>query len=66
MAQQPPPAPGGGSVPLTRYYTTPVTAEEERALILRVIEESRGNKAEAARRLGMSRTTLWKRLSRDA
>ena len=59
-----PSVPAGGSArPLTRYYTTPATAEEERALILRVLEESRGNKAEAARRLGMSRTTLWKRLS---
>jgi two-component system, NtrC family, response regulator HydG len=56
-------APAGAARPLTRYYTTPATGEEERALILRVLEECRGNKAEAARRLGMSRTTLWKRLS---
>ena len=49
--------------PLTRYYTRPATAEEEQARILRVLQESGGNKAEAARRLGMSRTTLWKRLS---
>lgn len=56
--------PAGGSVqPLTRYYAKPATAEEEQALILRVLHESGGNKAETARRLGMSRTTLWKRLS---
>jgi two-component system, NtrC family, response regulator HydG len=30
-----------------------------------VLEESGGNKAKAARRLGMSRTTLWKRLSQS-
>ncbi|HJV24031.1 MAG TPA: sigma 54-interacting transcriptional regulator [Aromatoleum sp.] len=50
------------AVPLTRYYTSPMTEDEERTQILRVVEESGGNKAEAARRLGMSRTTLWKRL----
>ncbi len=55
------PPPGGG-MRLTRYYTAPPSAEAEQALILRVLDESRGNKAEAARRLGMSRTTLWKRL----
>jgi transcriptional regulator of acetoin/glycerol metabolism len=31
-------------------------------MIQRVLEQTGGNKAEAARRLGMSRTTLWKRL----
>ena len=51
---------------LTRYYTAPATVEQEQALILRVLQESGGNKAEAARRLGMSRTTLWKRMSRMA
>jgi len=64
MPQQPA-LPSGISAQLTRYNAPPVTVEEERALILRVIEESRGNKAEAARRLGMSRTTLWKRLGRS-
>jgi DNA-binding NtrC family response regulator len=60
-------APVGSSavaaVPLTRYYTSRATPDEERIQILRVLEESGGNKAEAARRLGMSRTTLWKRLN---
>ncbi|MDR3588825.1 MAG: sigma 54-interacting transcriptional regulator [Negativicutes bacterium] len=31
--------------------------------ILRVLEEAKGNKVEAARRLGMSRMTLWRRLN---
>lgn len=47
---------------LTRYYRAPGTVEEEQALIRRVLAECRGNRAEAARRLGMSRTTLRKRL----
>ncbi|MFZ5510793.1 MAG: sigma-54 interaction domain-containing protein [Pseudomonadota bacterium] len=57
-------APGAGAPQqaLTRYYRPPGTAEEEQALIRRVLAECRGNRAEAARRLGMSRTTLWKRL----
>ncbi|WP_407278757.1 sigma 54-interacting transcriptional regulator [Aromatoleum evansii] len=55
-------APPPAGVPLTHYYTSGLTEDEERAQILRVVEESGGNKAEAARRLGMSRTTLWKRL----
>ena len=54
----------GPAPQLTRYYTTRATADEERAQIERVLDEAGGNKAEAARRLGMSRTTLWKRLNR--
>jgi transcriptional regulator with GAF, ATPase, and Fis domain len=49
--------------PLTHYYQPTGDDSSERALILKVLEESGGNKAKAARRLGMSRTTLWKRLS---
>jgi len=49
------------SVRLTRYYCAP-GANEERTMILRILDEAGGNKAETARRLGMSRTTLWKRL----
>ncbi|NMG75842.1 sigma-54 interaction domain-containing protein [Aromatoleum diolicum] len=61
----PPPEMSPGSVrPLTRYYTARATADEEHALIRRILDECDGNKAEAARRLGMSRTTLWKRLNR--
>jgi len=48
-------------VQLTHYYRAP-NADEERALILRTLDEAGGNRAEAARRMGMSRTTLWKRL----
>ncbi|KON81845.1 sigma-54-dependent Fis family transcriptional regulator [Azoarcus sp. PA01] len=52
-------------LPLTRYYATHVTPDEEQAQIQRMLEQCGGNRAEAARRLGMSRTTLWKRLNRS-
>lgn len=52
-----------GEMALTRQYYRPARQpEEETALILRTLAEVGGNKAEAARRLGMSRTTLWKRM----
>jgi transcriptional regulator with GAF, ATPase, and Fis domain len=38
------------------------TAPLERDRVLAVLEEAGGNRAEAARRLGISRVTLWKRL----
>ena len=50
---------------LTHYYQPTGDASTELALILKVLEESGGNKAKAARRLGMSRTTLWKRLGQS-
>ena len=56
-------APDATGPQLTHYYHAKGDDSAERALILKVLEESGGNKAKAARRLGMSRTTLWKRLS---
>jgi len=49
---------------IARYYSAPDSPDDEKAMIRRALIESRGNKAEAARRLGISRTTLWKRLAR--
>jgi two-component system response regulator HydG len=48
------------------YYRPAQQPESEAETISRVLAESGGNKAEAARRLGMSRTTLWKRLKQDS
>jgi len=39
-------------------------AESEQAMILRTLEETRGNRTESARRLGISVRTLWNRLKR--
>lgn len=48
-----------------QYYRPPQQAENEMEVIARVLAETGGNKAEAARRLGMSRTSLWKRLKQS-
>jgi len=52
---------GKGDAPLTRYYRGSA-AEREKGLILAALAEAGGNKSTAAEKLGMSRTTLWKRL----
>lgn len=57
-----PRAPEIVEAPSTRYYRSADTREDELARIHRVLEQTGGNRAEAARRLRMSRTTLWKRL----
>ena len=45
------------------YYRAPVQQEgQEKEMLMRALKESGGNKAAAAEKLGMSRTTLWKRL----
>lgn len=50
-----------------RYFRPPAgTAEDEKVLLVTVLRETSGNRAAAARRLGMSRTTLWKKLKQYA
>lgn len=64
-------APPGSSVALPEpslvrpYYRPQQETVNEAEIIARVLAETGGNKALAARRLGMSRTTLWKRLKQD-
>ncbi len=62
------PAPGGAEVAETPVREA-AGARSNRSLkqieaevILRTLEEAEGNKAETARRLGISKTTLWRRL----
>lgn len=47
--------------PLVRYYRGPAMGTEQQ-IILAALTEVDGNKSIAAEKLGMSRTTLWKRL----
>ena len=46
-----------------RYYRAPAQQEgKEKEILLLALNETGGNKAAAAEKLGMSRTTLWKKL----
>lgn len=66
LASRPSPVARSSEPMLVRsYYRPPQRAENEREVIARVLAETGGNKAEAARRLGMSRTSLWKRLKQS-
>jgi transcriptional regulator with PAS, ATPase and Fis domain len=52
----------GETEAIRRVRTSSLLQEEEKSLMLRVLEECGNNKAEAARRLGISPATLWRRL----
>ena len=52
---------GRDEIPLTRYYRGAAAASEQE-IILAALTDAGGNKSVAADKLGMSRTTLWKRL----
>lgn len=53
------------TVVMQQYYRPAVSQkEQEKEIILQALQESGGNKAAAARKLGMSRTTLWKKLNK--
>ena len=56
----------GETVLLRGYYRSSGDGDDEVSLIRRMLTQTHGNKTEAARRLGMSRTTLWKRLRGSA
>lgn len=57
------PASPPAAVLVQRYYRVPAQQEgQEKEMLLLALKETGGNKAAAAEKLGMSRTTLWKRL----
>ncbi|MFQ6920260.1 MAG: helix-turn-helix domain-containing protein [Parabacteroides distasonis] len=45
-----------------REETAPIPEEKEKQLLLRTLEEAEGNRARAARILGISRTSLYEKL----
>ncbi|MBI1927523.1 sigma-54-dependent Fis family transcriptional regulator, partial [Candidatus Poribacteria bacterium] len=47
---------------IKRLEGEPLRPAEEQSMILQALEDANGNKAKAARLLGMGRTTLYKRL----
>ncbi|WP_435627837.1 sigma-54 interaction domain-containing protein [Candidatus Ferrigenium straubiae] len=56
-------APGVVTPLVQRYYRAPVQqAGQEKEILILALKETGGNKAAAAEKLGMSRTTLWKKL----
>jgi DNA-binding NtrC family response regulator len=57
-----PPAPGRSSKTASDRYLAPCERERELHMIREALQEAHGNKAEAARQLGMSRSTLWAKL----
>jgi DNA-binding NtrC family response regulator len=63
---RPEPLRGRLAAPSSSGRTTPRNGaslrDEELRLILKTLEECDGNRAETARRLGISSTTLWRRL----
>jgi two-component system response regulator HydG len=52
----------GGATPSSARYRVQVPEEEERVAIARALAESGGSRSAAAHLLGMSRTTLWRRM----
>ncbi|MGE3312412.1 MAG: helix-turn-helix domain-containing protein, partial [Limisphaerales bacterium] len=63
----PPPLSAPDRSPPESYTLPPAVplAEAEDLLIQRALEESGGNIADAARRLGIHRTRIYRRLARD-
>jgi transcriptional regulator with PAS, ATPase and Fis domain len=58
-------APASAPALVQHYYRAPVQPEgQEKEMLMRALKECGGNKVAAAEKLGMSRTTLWKRLKK--
>lgn len=52
----------GGTRPCRAIYSAPADTRAERQMIYDALQAERGNRTRAARRLGMSRATLWVKL----
>jgi len=69
LAQAPPPGPaapdGGGSIQGQRARIRQAAAEQERRDILAAMARSDGNLSETARALGISRTSLYRKMARS-
>ncbi len=61
-AQHLPPELRGRAATTTRRYTADRSADDERAAIRAALRATGGSRTEAARALGMSRTTLWRKM----
>jgi transcriptional regulator with PAS, ATPase and Fis domain len=55
---------GAATARASERYTAPPEPDQEVEMIRRALDDAGGNKTTAARRLGMSRSTLWAKLQR--
>jgi len=53
-----------GKRPLLNHNQSPVSWEEERTRLINTLRQVSGNQSEAARILGVSRVTIWKRIKK--
>jgi PAS domain S-box-containing protein len=60
----PPKISTGSKRPLTRAQQSSVSWEEDRSTLLDTLRQVGGNQSEAARLLGVSRVTIWKRIKK--
>jgi PAS domain S-box-containing protein len=60
----PPKITPNGKKPLVNHHQSPASWEEERTKLIDTLRRVSGNQSEAARLLGVSRVTIWKRIKK--